>query len=162
MGGVSPEREIVVSRVIDEPDWELVGIFARSMRRSDLRLRFGAQIDPTDDLTLRRFFGVAADTGDVAWLFDSAGFIAGMSHRVRVARATAEVALVVRSDLKRVGLGRRLLDELIVRSTREGLATLSGFVLWENRPMLALARQAGFASRGSCGPNLQLELVLAS
>ena len=56
----------------------------------------------------------------------------------------AEFAIIVRSDLKGLGLGRLLLDKLIAYARGRGLARLVGVVMSENQGMLALAKRLGF------------------
>jgi acetyltransferase len=58
--------------------------------------------------------------------------------------ARAEFAIVVRSDLKRKGLGRVLLEKMIGYCRQRGLRELVGQVLPENERMLGLARKLGF------------------
>jgi acetyltransferase len=57
----------------------------------------------------------------------------------------AEFAMIVRSDLKGRGLGRRLLDKIVRYARAQGLERLVGVVLRENGTMLDLARHLGFA-----------------
>lgn len=57
----------------------------------------------------------------------------------------AEFAVVVRSDIKRRGLGRTLLEQIIAYSRDQGIAEIWGTVLAENKPMLALAQKLGFS-----------------
>jgi acetyltransferase len=61
----------------------------------------------------------------------------------------AEFAIIVRSDLKGVGLGRALLEKMIRYCRERGIGTLVGQVLAENQPMLTLAKDLGFTSRWS-------------
>ena len=56
----------------------------------------------------------------------------------------AEFAVLVRSDLKGLGLGRRLLEKLIVYTREHGLQQLNGITMPHNRGMVALARKLGF------------------
>jgi acetyltransferase len=58
----------------------------------------------------------------------------------------AEFGLLVRSDLKGGGLGRRLLARLIDYQRSRGTKRLVATVLAENRPMLALCTRLGFAA----------------
>ncbi len=74
-----------------------------------------------------------------------------VAHLVRTAPTTAEFALIVRSDLKRHGLGRVLLAHLVAHACNLGLRALTAQVLGENLPMLRLAREAGFRSVGRSG-----------
>ena len=75
--------------------------------------------------------------------------------------ATAEFAIVVRSDLKGLGLGSILMDKIIRYSRDRCTGELCGEVLDENRAMQALARKLGFvvapgAEEGICSLTLKL------
>ena len=117
-------------------------------------------MDFHDEDSLRRRFGVNPNSGEIAWLLDERSSIAGISHRVVVSQFEPEIALIVRSDLKRRGIGTRMLNSLIRRSTEERLQTLSAFILHENRAMLNLARKTGFVARATLGFNVELALAL--
>ena len=56
----------------------------------------------------------------------------------------AEYAILLRSDLKGVGLGWTLMTLIIEWARAEGLQTIRSQVLAENTRMLALCRQLGF------------------
>nr|WP_318384670.1 protein lysine acetyltransferase [uncultured Enterobacter sp.] len=56
----------------------------------------------------------------------------------------AEFAVLVRSDLKGLGLGRRLLEKLISYTRDHGLKRLNGITMPNNRGMVTLARKLGF------------------
>ena len=56
----------------------------------------------------------------------------------------AEFAVLVRSDLKGLGLGRRLLEKLIAYTQSHGLQRLNGITMPNNRGMIGLARKLGF------------------
>ncbi|PRD14846.1 bifunctional acetate--CoA ligase family protein/GNAT family N-acetyltransferase [Pantoea coffeiphila] len=56
----------------------------------------------------------------------------------------AEFSVLVRSDLKGLGLGRRLLEKMIVYTRDHGLQQLNGITMPRNQGMLALARKLGF------------------
>lgn len=56
----------------------------------------------------------------------------------------AEFAVLVRSDLKGLGLGRRLLEKLIGYTCEHGLQRLNGITMPNNQGMVALARKLGF------------------
>jgi len=59
-------------------------------------------------------------------------------------RQSAEFAIVIRSDLKGSGLGRRLMDKIIDYCRRQGMKVLTGQVMEGNHRMLGLARRLGF------------------
>ena len=137
----------VIARPLDEGEWEQLRAFAQRLEREDLRLRFGYAFDVRDEPTLRRFFDVKPGIGEISWITDNAGAVAGIAHRIMVSPTEAEIALIVRCDLKRRGIGEFLLRHVLARSARQGLATLRASVLWENRPMLRLAAKIGYAPR---------------
>ncbi|BFO11505.1 Uncharacterized conserved protein [Serratia rubidaea] len=56
----------------------------------------------------------------------------------------AEFAVLVRSDLKGLGLGRQLLEKMIGYARSRGLQRLSGITMPNNRGMVALAEKLGF------------------
>jgi acetyltransferase len=56
----------------------------------------------------------------------------------------AQFAIVVRSDLKGLGLGRALLEKMIRYCRQRGTGELVGQVLAGNRPMRSLAQETGF------------------
>ena len=57
------------------------------------------------------------------------------------------IALAVGDPWQRVGIGARLLRELMRRAARAGVRRLTGDVLAANAPMLALAQRMGFRTR---------------
>jgi GNAT superfamily N-acetyltransferase len=60
---------------------------------------------------------------------------------------SAEFSVLIEHDWSRVGLGAMLMQRLVDDSRRRGLAELWGYVLHENRPMLELCKELGFAHR---------------
>ncbi len=52
--------------------------------------------------------------------------------------------MLVRSDLKGLGLGRRLMEKLIAYTRDHGLQRLNGITMPNNRGMVTLARKLGF------------------
>ncbi|MGH7015102.1 MAG: GNAT family N-acetyltransferase [Stellaceae bacterium] len=75
---------------------------------------------------------------------DAAGTILGILSLGFQGGDIAEIAVTVRSDCKRRGIGRALLEYGIEWAERHGLTQLIGYVLAENRAMLALAHRMGF------------------
>ena len=74
----------------------------------------------------------------------------------------AEFGIIVRSDIKTSGLGKRLLQRLIDYQRGHGTHRLVASVLAENTPMLQLARKLGFTVRAQAQEPgvLQVELGL--
>jgi acetyltransferase len=58
--------------------------------------------------------------------------------------ADAEFAIVIRSDMKGIGLGHQLMRKIIEYSRSAGTRRLIGEILPDNHPMLRLARRFGF------------------
>jgi acetyltransferase len=56
----------------------------------------------------------------------------------------AELAILVRSDLKGTGLGHTLLDKIVRYHRARGTQEIGAQVLTDNEPMLRLARRGGF------------------
>ncbi|MBF7996811.1 bifunctional acetate--CoA ligase family protein/GNAT family N-acetyltransferase [Rahnella laticis] len=56
----------------------------------------------------------------------------------------AEFSVLVRSDLKGLGLGRRLLGKMIDYAAEHGLQRLTGITMPNNRGMITLAKKLGF------------------
>jgi len=115
---------------------------------NDLRMRFfGAMTELSPRLAARlsqidydremAFLALPATT-------DGISTVAGV---VRLSgdpdRIEAEYAVMVRSDLKHHGLGRRLMQEILGYARSRGYARVFGQVLGENTHMLDLARQLG-------------------
>jgi acetyltransferase len=91
------------------------------------------RIDPTQEATL---VAVA-----------EAGVIMGVVHVVceRLHPDTAEYDIMIRSDHKGHGLGYALMQEILREARRRGLGAVEGYILRENKTMLIMARELGFA-----------------
>ena len=126
--------------------------FAAQLSSMDLRQRFfrtirgltKAQWRRLIDIDYRRemaFIATAAPTG-------------GRVETLGVARMvmdsdslSAEIALIVRSDFKRLGLGQVLLEHLLHYCRERGVQRIYGTVLPDNTAMLGLARKLGMRQR---------------
>jgi acetyltransferase len=92
----------------------------------------------------------------------------GKPEILAVARAhaltdgSAELALLVRSDLKGMGMGSLLLDRLIARCRNRGISLLVADVLHENARMLRLADNYGFRQESAQLGTTRLVLDLDS
>ena len=56
----------------------------------------------------------------------------------------AEFAILVRSDLKGVGLGKLMMEKIIRYAKEQGIGQLSGMTMPSNRGMVNLAKRLGF------------------
>lgn len=72
--------------------------------------------------------------------------------------AQAEVAVLIRDDYQREGLGTALVRQLVQSATRRGITTLRAHILLENRPIFALIQRLGLPYRTElrCGEALLL------
>lgn len=94
------------------------------------------RIDPTHRVTVAAVLGTSTD--------DANAEIIGVARAHRVEGATAEAALLVRSDFKGQGLGSLLLGRLIARCRERGISRLIAEVMRCNSRMLCLAKEYGF------------------
>jgi GNAT superfamily N-acetyltransferase len=150
----------VVARPLIEGEWDLVRAFIHRMAPEDLRSRFGHPIDFSDEATIRRFFDVRSETGEIAWVLDETAAIAGISHRIMVSREEAEIGLIVRSDRKRRGIGECLLPAVLARAARQGLDDLRALVLRDNRALVRLAAKIGYVPRAGNTFAMEIAFVL--
>ncbi|MGO9018565.1 MAG: GNAT family N-acetyltransferase [Syntrophobacteraceae bacterium] len=75
-------------------------------------------------------------------------------------RDAAEFAVIIADRWQRAGLGMKLLERVIEIARENGVRTLSGDVLAENRPMLGLVKKLGFRllrpESGTCRVEMDL------
>jgi len=157
---VYSRRLTVIRRPLVEAEWRAVRAFVRRIAPDDLRLRFGRALNFQDEAILRRFFDVVPGSGEIAWVCDVAGAIAGMVHRIGQSPEEAEIALLVRSDLKRRGIGEFLTKVMMARSAREGVKRVKAFALWENRAVLKLGVKIGFVVQAEGAGTVELSFAL--
>lgn len=72
----------------------------------------------------------------------------------------AEYAIVVGDDVQQLGLGQKLMTELIEMARKEGVGQLVGTVSSENRGMLHICQQLGFELHKPVGEPVQVVLNL--
>jgi GNAT superfamily N-acetyltransferase len=157
---VYSRRLTVIARPLVEAEWKEVRAFVQRIAADDLRLRFGRALNFQDEAILRRFFDVVPGGGEIAWVCDEAGAIAGMVHRIKQSPAEAEIALLVRSDLKRRGIGEFLAKVMLARSAREGVKRVTAFALWENRAVLQLGAKIGFVAHAEGAGAVELGFAI--
>ncbi len=143
-------------RPLQAADRAAYGRFGTKLDGNDLRLRFAGPVKLDSPVVEAQFSRIDHDQVEAFGAFDGDGEILGIAHLVRTAAATAEIGLIVRSDLKRRGLGRLLLDRLMRHAEELGLAELTAEILYENQPMLRLAGETGFRVSGYGGGMVDL------
>src|SRR5262249_12840387 len=125
----SIEHEVVASfgfvriRPLSLRDWDAYRAFGQRVERDDLRLRFAGPVK-LDDSRCRRLLDVDHDHEEAFGAFDQTGALLGVGRVAGVEAGEAEIALIVRSDLKRRGIGKLLLDRLLRYADQVGLNAL--------------------------------------
>jgi acetyltransferase len=130
----------------DEPQHR--ALFDR-LAPEDVRYRFFATLRQLEHSQLARYTQIDYDREMVfiASARDSRGYgeTLGVVHAVADSdNAQAELAIVVRPDLKGRGLGRILIEKMIRYCRQKGTGELVGEILAENRAMRHLAERLGF------------------
>ncbi len=136
-------------RPIRPEDEPALGAFQMHLSDEDIRLRFFRMIRKNDHALL-----VTLTQIDYAWHMafvvtgeglPGSAEIFGVGRLIRDHRENSgEYAVIVRSDMKGLGLGRLLMDRLIGYARSIGLSSLYGLVLSDNEGMLGLNRKLGF------------------
>lgn len=142
VAGEASRGEINI-RDLRTADAEACEAFLHCLDGQDIRMRFSALRTSAEHLLPR---SLGANEAVALAALDASGAILGIVNLAPLESGSAEVAIVVRSDRKRRGIGRSLLTHAIRRAARDGLSRLVGYVLAENAAMLALARAMGFQS----------------
>ncbi|WP_420405238.1 GNAT family N-acetyltransferase [Nisaea sp.] len=115
----------------------------------DLRRRFFAPIKTLPHETAARLTQIDYDR-EMALVAESRGEILGVARLTADPHfETCEFAALVRTDQQGQGLGRRLMGDLIRHAHSRGLKKMTGYVMAENKGMLALCRDLGFAETAS-------------
>jgi acetyltransferase len=144
-------REIVIRpiRPEDEPEHH---VFIARLTPEDVRFRFfglvrelpHSQMARLTQIDYDREMAFIASGVDVVGKYETLGVVRTVTdpnnHR-------AEFAIVVRSDLKGMGLGKKLLTKMIEYCRQRGTREMVGQILAENRRMLSLAKSVGFRER---------------
>ena len=141
-----PDGTKIFVRPIRPEDEALYPVFLTAVTQEDLRLRFFASVKEFSHGFLARFTQIdyARAMAFIA-LEEATGQMLGV---VRIHAdseyRSGEYAILVRSDLKGHGLGWLLMELMIEYARAEGLKSIHGQVLQENKTMLQMCRQLGF------------------
>ncbi len=149
-------RETLLLRPIRPEDTEEHLRFFHSLDPIDVRMRLFVQVRELQVSQLARMTQIDYDR--------EMAFIAvrkrddGSDETLGVVRGVAdpdndkaEFAIIIRSDLKGMGLGHILMDKLIAYFRQRGTRQLVGEALSDNRPMIELMHELGFTVRSQVG-----------
>jgi acetyltransferase len=158
-------RQVLVRPILPEDEPQHRAFFDQ-LDPEDMHFRFFASIREPTHSELARFTQIDFDR-EMAFIvtrINEQGRTETLGEVRSIAdpdNYQAELALVVRSDLKGQGLGRILLDKMIRYCRSRGTKVLMGEVLRANYRMLALAKKFNFEVRPLMdGQTLELRLNL--
>ncbi|MCC5977680.1 MAG: bifunctional acetate--CoA ligase family protein/GNAT family N-acetyltransferase [Salinarimonas sp.] len=141
-------RDVLIRPVRPE-DEELFKAFFAKVTTDDLRLRFFAPVRDFSHAFIARLIQIdyARAIAFTAVDRESGEMLGAVRLHADADMETGEYAILLRSDLKGIGLGWRLMRMIIAWAEAEGLSVIEGQVLRENTTMLDMCRKLGFALR---------------
>jgi acetyltransferase len=154
----------IVLRPIRPEDEALHARFLESVDAGDLQTRFFHTVRAFRHPELARFTQIDYDRemAFIAWSPEDGGQTLGVARAIADPdRASAEFAVLVRSDLKGRGLGALLMMKLVGYCRESGIGQLVGEILVMNHPMVALARRVGFELTPADAGILRARLALS-
>jgi acetyltransferase len=147
-------------RRLDASDLPSCVQFARLLHPEDIRRRFGRLAALCDGDTFRRLFGLDDERIETIGAFDVSGRLLGLATVAWVQPGTAEIALIIRSDLQRRGLGATLLAHVIKNARSAGFGLLLAHIDSGNLPIHRLARRFGFEINAYSTAPAQAQLII--
>ena len=155
----------IVLRPIRPEDGERHRAFIERLDPEDLRMRFfqsrralhAGELARLTQIDYEREMAFVAVAADAAGTEETLGVVRAIADPDN---EEAELAIVVRSDLKQRGLGALLTRKMIGYCRDRGTRRLVALVLRENHGMQALARAEGFASDPAWKDRDALRMVL--
>jgi len=148
-------QDVLIRPIRPEDEPAHRAFFAR-LSREDIRLRFFGVPRDLSKSEFARFTQIDYDR-EMA-LIATAPDAEGKAETLGVARTiadpdniAAEFAIIVRSDLKGQGLGRKLMEAIMAYQRQRGTGEIRGEVLAENAGMLELVTALGFSRRTEAG-----------
>lgn len=151
----------VLVETLDVSRLRALHTFADCLTPNDVRLRFGTPRRLASDEEVLAAFRCQTPENEMIWALAPNGAIAGIATLSLVEPSTLELGVIVRSDMKRRGIGACLLEAAKRRARRRGIRSLLASILWDNRPMRTLIAKAGFVATGPVGLLCEYELALS-
>jgi len=156
-------RKLLIRPIRPEDETTLADLIA-SLNAEDSRMRFFGTMRKLPRSQLARFTQIDYDReiALVAIERDADGVERSLGEARMVAdpdNAVAEFAILVASDVKGGGLGRKLMESLIDCARKRGIGMLHGETLNENQRMQELARKLGFVLKTGPGV-IEMRLTL--
>jgi acetyltransferase len=149
-------------RAVKPEDAELFERFFARLSPEDIRLRFFSTLHALPQQMLARFTQIDYAREMAFVLIDAEGALAAVARMVADPDLTkAEFAVLVRSDLKRQGIARRLMERLGGYARDRGIGELFGLVLSDNQAMLSLCRSLGCRLEANLAGTVRASLAIA-
>jgi GNAT superfamily N-acetyltransferase len=141
-----PPSDRVCVRPLEVADGVRYGAFLDALDPEDLYLRTMGRTARPNAAGMQALLNLDGHTRLALAALGADGTILGVVRAAVLAEdASAEFALIVRSALKRQGLGTKLLRALLERLRELGVRRVVGDTYARNEALLGLARQHGFA-----------------
>lgn len=146
---ITRDGQDILVRPVRAEDEGLFEAFFRQVSAEDLRLRFFAPVRDFSHAFLARLtqLDYARAIAFVAIEEATGTMMGAVRLHADANHETGEYAILVRSDLKGLGLGWSLMQLMLDWARAEGLRHVEGQVLRENTTMLAMCRKLGFTVR---------------
>jgi RimJ/RimL family protein N-acetyltransferase len=153
-------RRVTLRPIVPGDRKELLDAFERLSHESRYS-RFMAPMKALSDGMIERAVNPAAGREFALVALTAAGgeedIVGGARYAVEPDGESCEFAVAIADDWNGVGLGSRLMRELIRAAQARGLKRMHGFVLSQNSAMLGLAQRLGFSvGPSSEGPTVKL------
>ncbi|PQO36139.1 GNAT family N-acetyltransferase [Bremerella cremea] len=154
------EKEFIL-RYLTSSDVDKYLIFFNDLSEESIRCRFGYLISRLSESDAEERICGNTDVDKAIAIFDERQNRILAIGRVYLDPKTnsAEIAFVVSESMRRMGLGRFLLLQLIQIAEEEKCLSISAFIATSNAPVIELLKSVGFMI-ASPNPDNELELIL--